>query len=63
MDTPHLKGPRERHGAVSGEAQLGVRDRVCTRGRWAWKGQPRAVDMALSAGVQGVKWSQKLSRF
>ena len=28
------QGPRERHGAVSGEGQLGVRDRVCARGRW-----------------------------
>ena len=25
------QGPRERRGAVSGEGQLGVRGRVCTR--------------------------------
>jgi len=45
-------GPRERHGAVSGEGQLGVRDRGCTTGRWAWNGLPRAVGTAPSAGVQ-----------
>ena len=39
---------------LSGEGQLGVRDRVCTRGRWPWNGLPRAVDMALSARVQGT---------
>ena len=39
-------GPRGQHGAVSGEGQLGVRDRVCTRGWWAWNGLPRAVGMA-----------------
>jgi len=38
---------------VSGEGQLGVRDRGCTRGRWAWNGLPRAVGTAPSAGVQG----------
>ena len=37
---------------MSGEGQLGVRDRGCTRGRWAWNGLPRAVGTALSAGVQ-----------
>ena len=42
---------REQHGAVSGEGQLGVRDRVCTRGWWAWNGLPRAVGMTLSSGV------------
>jgi len=26
-----------------GEGQLGVRDRICTRGRWAWNSLPRAV--------------------
>jgi len=26
------QGPRERHGAVSGEGQRGVRERVCMRG-------------------------------
>ena len=37
---------------MSGEGQLGVRDRVCTRGQWAWKRMPRAVGMAPSAGVK-----------
>ena len=40
------QGPRERHGAVSGEGQLGVRDRGCTRGQWVWNGMHRAVGMA-----------------
>jgi len=44
--------PPEWHGAASGEGQLGFRDRVCTRGRWAWNGLPRAVGTAPSAGVQ-----------
>jgi len=34
--------------------QLGVRDRVCSRGLWAWNELPRAVGTAPSAGVQGV---------
>ena len=40
------QGPRERHGAVSGEGQLGVRKGVCTRGWWSWNGLHRAVGMA-----------------
>ena len=39
---------------LSGEGQLGVRERVCTRGWWAWNGLPMAVDTAPSAAVQGV---------
>jgi len=39
---------------LSGEGQLGVRERGCTTGRWAWNGMHRAVGTALSAGVQGV---------
>jgi len=31
-----------------------VRDRLCTRGRWARNGLPRAVGTAPSAGVQGA---------
>ena len=31
---------------LSGEGQLGVRDRGCTTGRWAWNGLPRAVGTA-----------------
>ena len=42
-DSDRARGNRERHGAVSGEGQLGVRDRVCTRGRWAWNGLPRKL--------------------
>mgnify|MGYP001858632796 CR=1 FL=1 len=38
-----LREPREEYGAVSGEGQLGVRDRVCTRGQWAWNTLPMAV--------------------
>jgi len=39
---------------LSGEGQPGVRERGCTRGRWAWNGLPRAVGTAPSAGVQGA---------
>ena len=39
---------------LSGEGQLGVRDRGCTRGRWAWNGLHRAVGTAPSAGVHGA---------
>ena len=46
------QGPRERHGAVSGEGPLGVRERYCTRGWWARNSLPRAVGTAPSAGVQ-----------
>jgi len=45
---------------LSGEGQLGVRERGCTRGRWAWNGLPRAVGTAPSAGVQG--WSGECSQ-
>ena len=37
---------------VSGEGQLGVRERGCTRGQWAWNRLPRAVGTAPSARVQ-----------
>ena len=37
---------------LSGEGQLGVRERGCTTGRWAWNGLPRAVGTAV--------WSQEL---
>ena len=39
---------------MSGEGQLGVRDRGCTTGRWAWNRLPRAVGTALSVRVQGA---------
>jgi len=39
---------------LSGEGQLGVRDRVCTRGQWAWNRRPRAVGTAPSARVLGA---------
>jgi len=48
-----MTNPRERHGAVPGVGQLEVRDRGCTRRRWAWNGLPRAVGTAPRAGVQG----------
>jgi len=38
---------------LSGEGQLGVRDKLCTRGWWAWNRLPRAVGTAF-AGVQEV---------
>ena len=38
---------REQHGAVSGERQVGVRERLCPRGRWAWNRLPRAVGLEL----------------
>ena len=58
---------------MSGEGQLGVRDRGCTRGQWAWNGPPRAVawpqglefkeclDTDLVVWILGVPmWSQDL---
>ena len=48
------QGPRERHGAVSGDGQPGVRDRVCTRERWAWNSLTRQWGHPLAAGVEGV---------
>ena len=51
------QGPRERHGAVSGQGQLGVRERVCTRGQWAWNGLPRAVGTAPSCRSSGNIWT------
>ena len=47
------QGLREYHGAVRG-GQLGVRERLCPGGWWAWNGLPRAAGTALSAGAQGV---------
>jgi len=41
---------------VSGEGQLGVRERVCTRG-WAWNGLPRAVGMAPSCWSSRSVWT------
>ena len=31
---------------MSGEGQLGIRERGCTRGRWAWNGMHRAAGTA-----------------
>ena len=39
---------------LSGEGQLRVRERGCTREWWARNGLPTAARMALSARVQGV---------
>jgi len=33
---------------VSGEGQVGVRERFCPRGQWAWNGLPRAAGTAPS---------------
>jgi len=33
---------------------VGVGERVCTRGWWAWNRMLRAVGTALSCGVQGA---------
>lgn len=41
------QGLRELHGAASGEGR-GVKEKVCTRWRWAWKRLPRTEGMALS---------------
>jgi len=41
--------------AIAGEGQLqGVRERICTRGWWAWNSLPRAVGTATSAGAQAA---------
>ena len=49
------------HGGCSSsqgvEGQLGVRDRVCTTGRWAWNGMPRAVGTALSYQSARSVWT------
>jgi len=39
---------------LSGQGELGVRERVCTRGRCAWNSLLRAVGMAPNAGTQGA---------
>jgi len=36
------------------DRQLGVRERVCTGGQWAWNSLPRAMGMAPSGRVQGA---------
>jgi len=46
------QGPREQCGAVSGEGNLGVRERFCTRGWQAWNRLPR--DTIPCAGVRGA---------
>jgi len=60
------QGPRERLGAVSGEGQLGVADRGCTRGQWAW---PWGLEFKESLGstviytiwtLGGAVWSPEL---
>ena len=37
--------------------QLGVRERVCTRGRWAWNSLPRAVGTAPNCWSLGSVWT------
>jgi len=43
------QGLREYNGAVRG-GQLGVRERLCHRGRWAWNGLPRDSALRHRAG-------------
>ena len=42
---------------LSGEGHLGVRDRVYTRGQWAWNGLPRAVGTAPSCQSSRSVWT------
>ena len=45
---------KEQHRAVSGEEQVGVREGLCPRGRWARPGAARAQ------GMGGAVWNQGL---
>lgn len=36
---------------VKGEGPVGIRERFCTKGWWAWNRLPKAVCMARSAAV------------
>ena len=45
------------HGAASGESQVGVRKRFCTRGQWAWNWLSRAVIVALSCQSSRSIWT------
>ena len=49
------QGPREQHGAVSGEGQLGVRDRSCLL--QAWNSLPRALSTKLSCQCSRSVWT------
>ena len=40
------QGPRERHGAGSGQGQLGAREKFCTRGWWAWPHAARVQEIS-----------------
>jgi len=46
---------KEQHRAVAGEEQVGGREGLCPRGRWARPGAARAQ------GVGGAVWNQGLS--
>ena len=47
------QGLREWRGAVSGGGQVGVKQRVCTRGRWAWHGCPGQWAWPWAQGARG----------
>jgi len=51
------QGPREWHGAVSGEGEVGVRGRFCIRGWWAWNRLPRAAGTALNCPRSRSIWT------
>jgi len=48
---------RECHGLASGEGQVGVRERFCTRGQWAWNKLPRAMGTASSCRSSTSFWT------
>ena len=50
-------GPREWHVAASGEGRVGIRERCCTRGRWARHSLPRAVGTAPSCRRSRSDWT------
>jgi len=52
------QGLGDRHGAVSGEGQVGVREMPYFRGQRALKRLPRAVDTALSCWSSGSIFTQ-----
>jgi len=47
-----VTGPEGTAWSFAREGLLGVRERVCTRGQWAWYRLPRAVGMNPGARVQ-----------
>ena len=49
--------PMKRHGAASGEGQVGFRKRFFTTGWWAWNRLPRELDMAPSWWSSRSVWT------